>query len=384
VLPDLLPTPGEAHPALWLAGALGLVVGLRTLGRAIRRSEAFSERVLLVGRGPLVAQIMAELATQRDRRYFIVGVLDNRRAACEDGAPLGDISRVIDAVQPERIVIASRGRRPTERCLLEWRLRGVIVEEAVTFYERVTGKLAIEALTPSTLILGDGFRHSDIVPSDLSLVVTRAMSLVAAIAGLLVFAPVLLIVAVAVKLDSAGPVLFVQTRIGRGGHPFGLLKFRTMHEGGESSLWVCDNEHRITRVGRWLRRFRLDELPQFVNVLRGEMNLVGPRPHPASNHQLFLERIPFYWLRASVRPGITGWAQVKYGYANGLDEETEKMRYDLYYIKHRSLSLDIRILLKTVAVLLFDRHSHAVTLTARRRSSWRAQSGEPLIQLTPR
>jgi lipopolysaccharide/colanic/teichoic acid biosynthesis glycosyltransferase len=128
--------------------------------------------------------------------------------------------------------------------------------------------------------------------------------------------------------------------------------------GTAPSEWVSENADRITRVGRWLRRFRLDELPQLVNVVTGEMNLIGPRPHPVTNHQLFLRNIPYYGIRSMVLPGITGWAQVRYGYANNLEEETEKMRYDLYYIKHGCLRLDVRIVLETIALLLFDRRSH--------------------------
>jgi len=125
------------------------------------------------------------------------------------------------------------------------------------------------------------------------------------------------------------------------------------------SEWARDNDDRITRVGRWLRRFRLDELPQFVNILRGDMNLVGPRPHPVTNYELFLATVPYYALRATVRPGVTGWAQVRYGYANNLEEETEKMRYDLYYIKHRSFGLDLRILLDTAKIVLLGRDRSA-------------------------
>jgi lipopolysaccharide/colanic/teichoic acid biosynthesis glycosyltransferase len=245
-----------------------------------------------------------------------------------------------------------RCRRIPARCLMEWRLRGVAIEEAVTFYERVTGKIAIEALRASTLALGDGFRHSDFVPSDFSRAATRFISLVVAALGLLVLSPLLAIIALAIKLDSPGPVLFRHQRVTCGGRPFALLKFRTMREGGTSSQWVRDNAFRITRVGRWLRRFRLDEMPQLVNVFRGEMNLVGPRPHPESNYELFIKHIPFYWLRAAVRPGITGWAQVRYGHANSLEEETEKMRYDLYYIKNRSLLFDLSILFNTVKIVL--------------------------------
>jgi lipopolysaccharide/colanic/teichoic acid biosynthesis glycosyltransferase len=165
-------------------------------------------------------------------------------------------------------------------------------------------------------------------------------------------------------------VFFVQERVGRGGKPFGLIKFRSMRQAdARVSEWARDNESRITRVGKLLRRFRLDELPQFINVLRGEMNLVGPRPHPTCNYQLFLARIPYYGLRAAVRPGITGWAQVRYGYANSLEEELEKMRYDLYYIKHRSLWLDLRILAETAAVVL-NPHAHDVPAADRAIDRW--------------
>jgi lipopolysaccharide/colanic/teichoic acid biosynthesis glycosyltransferase len=168
----------------------------------------------------------------------------------------------------------------------------------------------------------------------------------------------MLVIAVAIKLDSPGPVLFRQPRAGRGGRRFELLKFRTMRPAsGVTSEWARDNEGRITRIGKWLRRFRLDELPQFVNVLRGDMNLVGPRPHPVSNFEMFAAHIPYYLLRSTVRPGVTGWAQVRYGYANDLDEETEKMRYDLFYIKHMSFGLDLRILAETAKLVMWGRRS---------------------------
>ena len=179
------------------------------------------------------------------------------------------------------------------------------------------------------------------------------MSLLVSIVALALSAPLMGIIMAAIRLDSRGPVLFVQDRVGLRGRHFRLLKFRTMLDGGATSEWVRDNEARITRVGRWLRKFRFDELPQFLNILRGDMNLVGPRPHPVSNYTLFTERIPYYMLRSSVRPGVTGWAQIRHGYANNLDEEIEKMRYDLYYIKHLSFWFDVRILVDTVKVVLF-------------------------------
>ena len=155
--------------------------------------------------------------------------------------------------------------------------------------------------------------------------------------------------------------MFFQDRAGKNGQAFRLWKFRTMHPAeSHRSEWVQDNFDRITRLGRFLRRFRIDELPQLVNILQGEMNLVGPRPHPMSNQEIFMERIAYYGLRSTVRPGVTGWAQIQYGYANNIDEETEKMRYDLYYIKNRSLWLDLTIVVRTFAIMLLGSGSSKV------------------------
>ena len=230
------------------------------------------------------------------------------------------------------------------------------MEDALDFYERLTGKIAIEACRPSVLIMSKGFRNHGAAET-----MARIVSMVVSVIGLILMAPLLAALAIAIKLNSRGPVLFVQQRAGRDGRPFGLVKFRTMHPCAEArSEWVTDNLDRITSIGRWLRRFRLDELPQLVNVLRGEMNLIGPRPHPTCNHAVFVNDIAYYGLRNSVRPGVTGWAQVRYGYANNLEEETEKMRYDLYYIKNRSLWLDWRILFETVGIIIFGQGASEV------------------------
>lgn len=179
----------------------------------------------------------------------------------------------------------------------------------------------------------------------------RMLSFAAALLGLILTGPLLALIALAIKLDSGGSVLFRQTRLGKGGRPFELIKFRTMQPVDQpASEWAQDNLSRVTRAGSWLRRFRLDELPQLVNVLRGDMNLVGPRPHPVCNYPLFREQIPYYILRGSVLPGITGWAQVRYRYANNLEQETEKMRYDLYYIKHMTLWMDLGIAFSTCRI----------------------------------
>jgi exopolysaccharide biosynthesis polyprenyl glycosylphosphotransferase len=323
-----------------------------------------SRCVLILGSGPMASKLIEEIEAPSSPRYVVAGIVDDQRPDADSPAaarwlgPCDRLAEIVKEVRPACIVVAAADRRdrlPMES-LLESRVRGVVVEDAVEFYERLTGKIAIEALRPSVLIMSKGFRNHGAAET-----MARAVSMVAAAIGFVVCAPLLVALAVAIKLDSQGPVFFVQQRAGRDGRPFGLVKFRTMHPCTEArSEWVMDNLDRITWLGRWLRRFRLDELPQLVNVLRGEMNLIGPRPHPTCNHAVFKEDIAYYGLRSSVRPGVTGWAQVRYGYANNLEEETEKMRYDLYYIKNRSPWLDARILLETIGIILFGQGASEV------------------------
>lgn len=335
------------------------------------------ERVLLVGIGAATDRLVDEIAARPESGWRLLGVVatlqPGRVPAGPWLGPVPELERVVAETYPTRIVMAAGEwpQRQAEQVLLDARMRGIRVENAADAIEELTGKLPIERLTARALIAGRGFLHADTMPAGSTQRMTRVISLTGAFVGLVLLLPLLALIMLAVRLDSKGPVFFSQERIGMGGRPFRLLKFRTMREsGGRRSEWVSDNEHRITRVGRWLRRFRLDELPQLVNVIRGEMNLVGPRPHPVSNAELFLARIPHYRLRLTVRPGITGWAQVRYGYANGLDEETEKMRYDLYYIKHRSLWLDLRIVVETARLLIFDNRSHERVHTRSQPAVW--------------
>jgi exopolysaccharide biosynthesis polyprenyl glycosylphosphotransferase len=342
-----------------------VIVGIAIFARfVVREVHPRRSRIVILGAGPMAERLIEEIESSEPRRYVVAGVVDNQEPSEE--SPLhrrwlgtcDELAGVVARVKPESIVVAVENRRDRLplQSLLESRVSGIDVEDAIEFYERVTGKMAIEALRPSTLIMSKGFRNHG-APE----VTARLVSIVIATVGLILFAPLLAAIALLVKLDSRGAVLFVQERAGRHGRPFGLLKFRTMHPTNERpSEWVLDNIHRITRVGKYLRRFRLDELPQLVNVLRGEMNLVGPRPHPTSNHAAFMEHIAYYCLRSTVRPGVTGWAQCCYGYANNLEEETEKMRYDLFYIKNRSLWLDSKILVWTVGIMLFGQGASQV------------------------
>jgi exopolysaccharide biosynthesis polyprenyl glycosylphosphotransferase len=344
--------------------AAALPLGARACCYAFIRTRPYAQTVLLLAGGRLAGMLAQEIAVRPHLRWAVGVVLEDRPPASGRSpfrypvlGSLDRLGKIIERARPHRVVVALSERRRADAMpdLLTARGRGIVVEDAIDVYERLTGKLAIEALPPASLVFSKGFRVSRG-----SAAIGRALSLVVGAAGVVLTAPLIALIALAVRLDSEGPVFYRQERIGLHGRRFSLIKFRTMRPvTDEISAWVRDNEHRITRVGAVLRKFRLDELPQFVNVLRGDMNIVGPRPHPVQNYELFARSIPYYALRAAVRPGVTGWAQVRYGYANNLEEETEKMRYDLFYVKHLSPWLDLRILIDTVKVVAFGLGSKA-------------------------
>jgi len=334
-----------------------LLLLLRPIEREVRSSSQFRTRVILIGNNRTIAEKFIELIEANPKSgYSIIGLVEetpSRQPYYGAHLVLGtldELDTIVRAVRPDRIVLAlsdRRGRMPAAE-LLDFQLNGIAVEEVVDACERVSGKLAIETITPGQLISSQGLRKSLALKT-----AQRVLSFTAAAILIVVLAPLFGLIALAIKLDSRGPVLFRQLRLGKGMRPFHLIKFRTMKPiARPPSEWVQDNVTRVTRLGRWLRRLRFDELPQLINVIRGEMNLIGPRPHPVSHLQLFREAIPYYKLRCSVLPGISGWAQVRYHYANNLEQETEKMRYDLYYIKHMSLWMDLRILFETFMILI--------------------------------
>jgi lipopolysaccharide/colanic/teichoic acid biosynthesis glycosyltransferase len=320
---------------------------------------AVRQRVLVIGSTPLALEIVREIEGGAARWWTLVGVVADVPSPGPSWARhrvVGSLERlgeVQERLRPDRLIVAARDRTVVQSmpALVLAPARGMVVQDGGDAYEWLTGRVSAAELGSGAPVIPPAG-----VGSRLDAALRRGLSLVAALVGLVAAAPLLLVIAVAIKLDSRGPVLFRHDRLGLGDRRFCLLKFRTMHPvDGPTSEWVGDNQERITRVGRWLRRFWLDELPQFVNILRGDMSLVGPRPHPVSNAALFGGAIPSYPLRSTARPGITGWAQVRYGYANSLEEETEKMRYDLYYIKHRSLGLDLLILLETFGIVVLGR-----------------------------
>jgi exopolysaccharide biosynthesis polyprenyl glycosylphosphotransferase len=235
--------------------------------------------------------------------------------------------------------------------LLRKRTEGLRIEEASTLYQKVTGKIPVESISPSALIFSDGFAQSSF-----RAIYSRLLSILGASVGLILFGPLMLLVSLAIKLDSKGPVLYGQMRVGKHGQPFEILKFRTMFVDAETKsgpVWAQEQDPRITRVGRVIRKLRIDELPQFLNLLYGHMKFVGPRPERPHFVAQLAEQIPYYDLRHTVRPGLTGWAQVRFAYAATVGDAKEKLEYDLFYIKNASIWLDLLILFRTVKIVLF-------------------------------
>jgi len=254
-----------------------------------------------------------------------------------------------------RILIAGpeRGQRFPAHDLVTLRLSGIPIEDCHTFYERLMSKIFITDLRPSWILLSNGFQRTAWI-----MFTKRALDIVVSSLGLLLAAPLALITAIAIKLDSSGPVLYCQERVGADEKPFVLYKFRSMQCDAEAATgpqWAAKDDPRVTRVGRIMRKLRIDEIPQLMNVLNGEMSLVGPRPERPFFVSQLKEQIPYYELRFTVKPGITGWAQISYQYGDSEDDATEKLQFDLYYTKHMSAIFDLQILFETVKVVLLGK-----------------------------
>lgn len=351
-----------------VAGSVvGLIIVLMGWRRAMDAAMHWAQhtypggqRLLVLGTGDRAAQLVEELQQRPQLGLELLGCVgDDRGASLSHRATLlgrmEELDAVIAAQRPQRIVLAleeRRGRLPL-RPLLTARTQGIRIEESPTLLEHLTGRVALDSLRPSWMILSDGFRKS----WGLRLY-QRGASLLGAAAGLVLVSPVMLLVALVIKLESSGPVVYRQTRVGMNGRNFEILKFRSMRQDAEKTsgpVWAQERDPRITRVGHWLRKLRLDELPQLLNVLRGDMNVVGPRPERPTFVEQFRQSIPYYEMRHSVRPGISGWAQVSRDYGASLDDAREKLEYDLFYIKNRSVWLDVFILFQTTKIVFLGR-----------------------------
>ncbi|HVY45114.1 MAG TPA: TIGR03013 family XrtA/PEP-CTERM system glycosyltransferase, partial [Minicystis sp.] len=351
-----LPAP-HAAPAASLAalGAAALVLpAWRTAFDALSNADAMRRPALVLGTGRLARACTDLITGEHDTGLRLVGAVIRRGDTSSGAFVVGhyeDIARVVAQHDVRHIVVASQDRRgalPMET-LLELKFRGVEIEEGVAFYERVTGKLFVRELKPSQLIFSDGFR---VRPSTLA--AKRAFDVACAVVGLVLAAPLMLLTAIAIRLDSSGPVLYSQLRAGAFGEPFLVHKFRSMRVDAEANgaQWAAEDDPRVTRVGRFIRKTRIDELPQLWNVLVGEMSMVGPRPERPVFIAELEKQIPFFRQRLCVKPGVTGHAQVRCKYGASTEDALEKLQYDLYYIKSFSLWFDLSILLDTVKVVL--------------------------------
>jgi sugar transferase (PEP-CTERM system associated) len=357
VVPSLILDPGTFVTALGVF--VIAVLTWRLAFNYLARDPHLEERVLIIGTGYTARMLAQQIGRQQDFAYRLVGFVDEGEAeVVRHQDVLGDandIRRIVAEQHVDRIIVGlsdRRGRLPIQE-LLAAKISGVRVEDATTTYERLTGKILIDDLKPSWLIFSDGFRASRITRF-----VKRMLDLALSLIGFILASPLMALTALAIRLDSPGPVLYTQERVGENGRVFTVVKFRSMRTDAEqagSPVWARDKDDRITRVGRFIRLTRLDELPQLWNVVRGDMSFVGPRPERPFFVEQLAREIPFYLQRHAVKPGLTGWAQVKYQYGSSIEDAMEKLRYDLYYIKHMSIFFDLTIVLDTVKVILFGK-----------------------------
>jgi sugar transferase (PEP-CTERM system associated) len=361
-LPDLIIGRGVFMIAAVLV--IALVIGWRVAFETVSHHVRPRERLLLVGTNPAAVALASEIHERRhELGVRIVGFIDPDPQRV--GAPIlnpgvigaiADIPTIVRERQVDRVVVSladARGKLPMDR-LLELRLDGVNFDHLASVYEEYTGKIAVENLRPSWLIFNDGFRKTRALTA-----AKRLLDISTASIGLILASPLMFLVAIAVKLTSPGPVLYHQQRVGQHGRTFTIHKFRSMQNNAEAAtgaVWASKSgDARVTPIGHWLRRLRLDELPQLWNVLIGDMSFVGPRPERPEFVGELTRDIPFYGQRHIVRPGLTGWAQVRYTYGATTEDALQKLQYDIYYIKHLSIALDLYIMLETVKTVVLRR-----------------------------
>jgi sugar transferase (PEP-CTERM system associated) len=321
-----------------------------------------SERVLLLGASSLIQEIGQYFFEHPETGFTVLGYVENLETGAElpGGAVLGPISeleQIVNQIKPERIVVGMSERRdrlPVNQ-LLEMRLSGIHIEDALTTYEATFGRISTRELRPSQLVFS-----TELGPNHARVMLQSIYSLGIAIVGSVIMSPVMLLIFLLVRLSSKGPALYRQLRVGKNDVPFTLFKFRSMSadaEAASGAVWAQKDDPRVTLVGKWLRRLRLDELPQLFNVLRGEMSIVGPRPERPEFVTELEKKIPYYRQRHCIKPGITGWAQVNHKYSDTLEDTIIKLEYDLYYIKNLAPALDAFIIFHTVKVMLLSRGS---------------------------
>jgi len=341
-------------------GFMGVVIiSWRIIYNHILKTRQLDQRIMIIGSGFLAKNIAKGIVEGLDTGFKLIGfITDNPETVGEklvNPSIIGDQSQILDIATKERvdrIIVAieeRRGKFPDVQ-LLECKMRGIAIEEGIEFYEHLTGRLQVESLRPSFLIFSEGFKKSK-----LTMWTKRVTECALSLIGLILLSPFILVISLVIKIDSHGPVFYKQERVGERGKIFKLLKFRSMVEDAEANgpVWAEQDDKRITRAGRLMRKWRLDEIPQMFNVLKGDMSFVGPRPERSFFVEKLRKEIPFYDQRFSVKPGVTGWAQIKYRYGASKEDAVEKLKYDLYYIKNLSPLYDLIIVFETIKVVLF-------------------------------
>jgi sugar transferase (PEP-CTERM system associated) len=313
------------------------------------------ERVYVLGTGERALRVVQGLRQNPEIGVEISSWTGKMEGAVTLETVAAHLVEVVHKQKVHRVIVAMPDRRGTipMQELLKLRMEGVKIEEATSWLEKISGKIEVENLNPSWLVYGEGFRRSPAF-----IVIRRALSVAISLIGLILALPLLPLIMLAIRFDSKGPVFYTQTRVGKGGHLFKVVKFRTMRQDAEAASgpkWAGDNDPRVTRVGKFLRSSRLDEIPQLWCVLKGDMAFVGPRPERPEFIEMLSKEIPYYGVRHMVRPGLTGWAQVKYKYGATVADSREKLQYDLFYIKNASIGLDMLIMFQTVKTVLLRR-----------------------------
>lgn len=353
---------GRGISLIALPLALALMVGWRISIHWLLGHPDFGEKILIVGSGELAVEVAREMLNRPDAGYRIAGFVGTDPQllgkSLINPRMIGLTSELHEVVQREnidRIIVAMgerRGQLPTAE-LLQLSLTGKVnIEEGASFYERVTGRVSLNMIRPSWLIFSSRGRQTRI-----SGIARNIVHRIVALIGGLVSLPIALVTALLIKLESSGGVFYKQERVGKNGVPFTVLKFRSMRADAEKAgpVWASQHDDRTTRVGSFIRKTRIDEIPQFWNILRGEMDFVGPRPERPHFVSQLAEEIPYYEQRHLIAPGLTGWAQIKYPYGASIEDARQKLEFDLYYIKNQSLLLDGAILFETVKIILFGR-----------------------------
>ena len=313
------------------------------------------ERVYVLGTGERAQRVVQGLRQNPELGVEIASWTGKMEGAVTRESVAAHLLEVARKQKVHRVIVAMPDRRGTipMRELLDLRMKGVKIEEATSWLEKISGKIEVENLNPSWLVFGEGFRRSTVF-----IAIRRSLSIVISLVGLILALPLFPLIILAILLDSKGPVFYTQKRVGKNGRVFNVVKFRTMRQDAEAASgpqWAGNNDPRVTRIGKFLRSSRLDEIPQLWCVLKGDMAFVGPRPERPEFIEMLLKEIPYYGVRHMVRPGLTGWAQVKYKYGANVADSREKLQYDLFYMKNASIGLDLLIMFLTVKTVLLRR-----------------------------